>query len=123
MRERVFLDALGMFAQLVAVRQGREATAIAGHQRAGQTGESRLQRFIDERLRGRTEEIVMLVLSVGIHSGTSPEYQTMSPSINSPRTVCAVDSCGSSLAVSSNRLPSAPGFTVEYAMVLASSTA
>src|SRR5262245_17510613 len=66
----MFLDALCVIAELIAVGQGRVGTAIAGHQRAGQPHQRRLQPRIGQRLLGSAEKIVMLVACVGGHGAS-----------------------------------------------------
>jgi hypothetical protein len=60
-RQRVFLEALGVVAEAVAVRQGGVAAAVAGQQRAGQAHQRRLQRRVGLRLPGGAREVVVLV--------------------------------------------------------------
>ena len=63
--QRVFLDALGVVAQLAAVGEGGETATIAGQQRIGQPAQGHLQRAIVQRLAAGGIEIVMFVAGVG----------------------------------------------------------
>jgi len=68
MSERVFFDALGMIAQGIDVGQRRVPPTIAGHQRAGQTPQRRLQGRIRQCLLDSGEKIMMLVLCIAGHA-------------------------------------------------------
>src|SRR5262249_29829894 len=66
-RERVFLDSLGVVAEPIAVAEGGVAAAIAGHERAREPDEGRLQWNVGQRLSGGVQEVVVFVTSVAAH--------------------------------------------------------
>ena len=67
MGEGVFLDALGVIAELVAVGQGGVAAAVAGQERVGEPDQGGLQRRVGQGLVAGAEEVVMLVACVVGH--------------------------------------------------------